>query len=184
MITTPRLLLRRWRSSDRAPFAALNADPEVMRFFPSVRDARQSDELVDRIEATFDSRGYGLWAVERRDTGEFIGFTGLNPMPDGVPGSGRVEIGWRLARAHWRHGFASEAATAGLAFAFGSPGLGLTEVNSITARLNEPSQGVMRRIGMSYVDDFAHPLIDESSVLRAHVRYRITREEWATRASA
>jgi RimJ/RimL family protein N-acetyltransferase len=183
-ITTRRLLLRRWRASDRAPFAALNADPEVMRFFPSVRDARQSDELVDRIEATFESCGYGLWAVERRDTGEFIGFTGLNPMPDGVPGSGGVEIGWRLARAHWRRGFASEAATAGLTFAFASPGLGLTEVNSITARLNEPSQGVMRRLGMRHIDDFAHPVIDESSPLRAHVRYRITREEWARSVSA
>jgi RimJ/RimL family protein N-acetyltransferase len=176
VITTSRLLLRRWQPSDKAPFAALNADPEVMRYFPSARDARQSGEMVDRFEAGFDAHGYGLWALERLDSGEFIGFTGLTPMIEGIPGSGGVEIGWRLARAHWRQGFATEAAEAALEFAFVSAEF--DEVHSVTAAVNEPSRRVMRRIGLRHIDDFVYPGIDESSPLRAHVRYRIRRAEW------
>jgi hypothetical protein len=98
VIRTDRLLMRRWLESDRAPFAVLNADPETMRFFPQTLDRAASDALADRIELRFDQQGYGLWALEVAQTGEFIGFTGLNPMPDGVPGAGDVEVGWRLAR--------------------------------------------------------------------------------------
>jgi RimJ/RimL family protein N-acetyltransferase len=178
-IQTPRLLLRRWRSSDRAPFASLNADPEVMRYFPSVFDATTSDGLADRLDAGFELHGHGRWALERRDTGEFIGFTGLGPMPPDVPGSGGMEIGWRLARAHWRKGFAVEAATAALDVAFASDSL--DEVNSITAVINEPSRAVMRRLGMRHVDDFAHPVVSEGSPIKPHVRYLLTRDEWMRR---
>jgi RimJ/RimL family protein N-acetyltransferase len=174
-IETPRLLLRRWRSSDRLPFAAMNADP----YFPSVLDSAASDGLADRLEAGFEAAGRGRWALERRDTGEFIGFTGLGPMPTGVPGSGGLEIGWRIARAHWRQGFALEAATAALDDAFASDDL--HDVNSITAVINEPSRGVMRRLGMRHVDDFAHPAVPEGSPIRPHVRYVLTRDEWLSR---
>lgn len=133
--------------------------------------------MVDRFEAGFDARGYGLWAVERLDSGEFIGFTGLTPMTEGIPGSGGVEIGWRLAHRHWRQGFATEAAEAALEFAFDSAGL--DEVHSVTAALNEPSRRVMRRIGLRHVDDFAYPGLDEASPLCPHVRYRIRRDEWS-----
>lgn len=165
-------------SSDREPFAAMNADPEVMRYFPSVLDASTSDGLADRLDAGFDlhAHGHGRWALERRDTGEFIGFTGLGPMPADVPGSEGLEIGWRVARAHWRQGFAIEAATAALDFAFASGSL--DEVNSITAVINEPSRAVMRRLGMRHVDDFAHPVVPEGSPIRPHVRYVLTRDEW------
>jgi RimJ/RimL family protein N-acetyltransferase len=154
----------------------MNADPEVMRFFPSVLDAAASDGLADRLDAGFAVHGHGRWALERRDTGEFIGFTGLAPMPPDVPGSGGMEIGWRVARAHWRQGFAVEAATAALddVFTRGS----LREVNSITAMINEPSRAVMRRLGMRHVDDFAHPVVPEGSPIRPHVRYVLTRDEW------
>ena len=108
-IRTDRLVMRRWLESDRPPFAALNADPETMRFFPQTLDQAASDALADRIEMLFDQEGYGLWALEVARTGEFIGFTGLNPMPDGVPGAGGVEVGWRLARHAWHHGYATEA---------------------------------------------------------------------------
>jgi RimJ/RimL family protein N-acetyltransferase len=178
-IETPRLLLRRWRSSDRLPFAAMNADPDVMRYFPSVLDSAASNGLADRLELGFEAAGRGRWALERRDTGEFIGFTGLGPMPTGVPGSDGVEIGWRIARAHWRQGFALEAATAALDDAFASDAL--YDVNSITAMINEPSRGVMRRLGMSHVDDFAHPVVPEGSPLKPHVRYVLTRDEWMRR---
>jgi RimJ/RimL family protein N-acetyltransferase len=168
----------------------MNADPEVMRYFPSTLDAPSSDGLADRLDAGFDVHEHGRWALERRDTGEFIGFTGLGPMPPDVPGSGGMEIGWRLARAHWRQGFAVEAATAALDAAFERTSDAASEsalegVHSITAVSNEPSRAVMRRLGMRHVDDFAHPALPEHSPLRPHVRYVLTRDEWMrSRAAA
>lgn len=169
MIRTERLLLRRWRADDREPFAALNADPEVRRYFVSTLTPAESDASVDRFEAAFEAHGYGLWAVERLDTGEFIGFTGLSPMPTGIPGEGGVEVGWRLAREHWGFGFATEAAISALAFAFNE--LGMTDVNSITAVSNMRSRSVMERIGMRQHDFFEHPAVPLGHPLREHVRY-------------
>jgi len=133
---TERLLLRAWRHDDREPFAAMNADPAVMEFFPAVMTREQSDAFVDVIEARFAALGVGLWALELRATGEFIGFTGLNPMPSGVPGEGGLEVGWRLARHAWRNGYATEAARAALEVAFVD--LELPEVWSLTAPQNLP----------------------------------------------
>src|SRR5215469_13839017 len=113
-IRTDRLLMRRWHDADRERFAVLNADPETMRYFPAPLDRAASDALVDVIESRFELQGYGLWALEATASGEFIGFTGLNPKPDGVPSDARVEIGWRLARHAWHQGYATEAATAAL----------------------------------------------------------------------
>ncbi|TFD91809.1 N-acetyltransferase [Cryobacterium lactosi] len=170
-VRTDRLVLRRWLDSDREPFARLNADAEVMRFFPAPLTREHSDDLAARADALFDVHGYGLWAVERLDTGEFIGFTGLAPMPEGIPGSGGVEVGWRLARSSWGKGFATEAATAALFWAFAE--LALTEVNSITAVSNIRSRRVMERLGMQVADEFDHPRVPEPSPLRRHVRYTI-----------
>ena len=174
-IRTDRLLMRRWRDSDREPYAALNADPETMRYFPSTLDRSASDAMVDRLEELFDKQGYGLWALEVASTAEFIGFTGLNPMPAGVPGSGGVEVGWRLARGAWHHGYATEAATAALGIAFGD--LGLDEIWSVTSVLNEPSQAVMRRLGLTEYARFEHPRISEGNPLRPHVTYRRARPD-------
>ena len=171
-ITTERLVMRRWRESDRKPFAALNGDPDTMRFFPATLDRARSDAFVDVIEARFERQGYGLWALEVAETGEFIGFTGLNPMPDDVPGAGGTEVAWRLARPAWHHGYATEAARAALRVAFG--GAGLPEVWSMTAVLNEPSQAVMRRIGLTEVTRFDHPRIPPGHPLRPHVTYHLT----------
>lgn len=168
-IETERLLLRRWRDSDREPFAALNGDQETLVYFPSTLSREQSDAFVDRIESGFDARGYGQWALEVKKTGEFIGFTGLAPLPDDVPGAGGTEIGWRLARHAWHHGYATEAARAALDVAFG--GAGLSEIWSLTAVLNTPSQAVMRRIGLTEVAHFEHPRIPAGSPLRPHVTY-------------
>ena len=170
---TSRLLMRRWQDSDRAPYAALNADPEVMRFFPSALDRSASEASVDRFEGLFDAQGFGLWALERLDTGTFIGFTGLNPMPPGVPGFGGMEVGWRLARAAWHRGYATEAARRALEVGFGE--IGLPEIWSMTAVLNTPSQQVMRADGMSRYSYFDHPRIDVGSPLRNHVLYRLGR---------
>jgi RimJ/RimL family protein N-acetyltransferase len=168
-IHTDRLLMRRWQDSDREPFAALNADPETMRYFPNTIDRVASDAFVDRIEARFDGQGYGLWALEVADSGEFIGYTGLNPMPEGVPGAGGMEIGWRLAKHAWHRGYATEAAMAALDVAFA--GAGLAELWSMTAVLNEPSQAVMRRIGMTEVARFDHPGIPAGHPVQPHVAY-------------
>jgi RimJ/RimL family protein N-acetyltransferase len=170
-IRTERLLMRRWRDADREPFAALNADPETMRYFPATLDRAASDAFVDLIERRFDEQGYGLWAMELVGTGEFIGFTGLTRKPDDVPGGDGVEIGWRLARHAWHQGFATEAATAALGVAFND--VGLAEIWSFTSVLNEPSQGVMRRIGLTKLVTFDHPRISEGDPLRPHVMYHL-----------
>ena len=171
-IETERLLLRRWRDSDRDPFAAMNADPEVMEFFPSVMSREASDGLVDRIEAGFETDGYGLYAVDVG--GAFAGFVGLA----GLPFSEEVEIGWRLARPFWGRGFATEAATAVLEAAFTS--FGITDVVSITSARNLRSQALMHRIGLTRdpADDFDHPNIPAGHVLRPHVMYRAEANTW------
>jgi RimJ/RimL family protein N-acetyltransferase len=169
-IRTERLLMRRWRDADRRPFAAMNADPEVMRYFPAMLDRVASDAYLDRMEALFERQGFGLWALEEAEGGRFLGFTGLNPMPAGVPGAGGMEVGWRLARHAWHHGYATEAGTAALGVAF--RGAGLAEVWSMTAVPNEPSQAVMRRLGMTLHTHFEHPRIEPGHPLRRHVLFR------------
>ncbi|MBV1851200.1 GNAT family N-acetyltransferase [Catellatospora tritici] len=178
MLTTDRLRLRRWLPGDRAPFAALNADPEVMEHFPAVMSRQDSDTLIDRIEAGFEERGFGLWALELAESGQFIGFTGLSVPRFEAPFLPAVEIGWRLARPFWGHGYAAEAARRSLAFAFDD--LGLDEVLSFTATTNTRSQSVMARIGMTHdpADDFDHPSVPEGSPLRRHVLWRITAADW------
>lgn len=174
-IQTARLLMRRWRESDREPFAELNGDPQTLVYFPDTLTRQASDAMIDQIEASFDARGYGPWALEVKSTGRFIGFTGLSPMPDDIPGAGGVEIGWRLARAAWHHGYATEAARAAMTVAFGV--LGLTELWSTTAVLNEPSQAVMRRIGMTEVARYDHPRIADGHPLRPHVAYHLAHRQ-------
>jgi RimJ/RimL family protein N-acetyltransferase len=144
----------------------MNADPQVMRYFPAALDRAASDGYIDRIEALFQRQGFGLWALEEAATGRFLGFTGLNPMPPGVPGAGGMEVGWRLAAHAWHQGFATEAATAAVGVGFGGAGLAVS---------NEPSQAVMRRLGMTPQAYFDHPRIEPGHPLRPHVAYRLGR---------
>lgn len=177
-LSTPRLRLRRWRPSDREPFAAINSDPEVTRYLREPLERAASDALVERIEAGFDRDGFGLWALELRSSGGFLGFTGLTRPGFDAPFTPAVEIGWRLARAAWGHGYAIEAAHAALGFGFGPAGL--IEVVSMTTRTNERSRAVMRRLGMTCDpgDDFDHPMLPADHPLRPHVLYRLTRPRW------
>lgn len=172
-IQTARLSLRRWRDADRDPFAEMNADPEVMRYFPATLDRAASDAIVDRIEYLFDRQGFGLWALEVAATGQFIGFTGLNPMPDGVPGAGGMEVGWRLARGAWHHGYATEAARAAVDVGF--TGAGLDQIWSMAAVSNLPSQAVMRRLGMTPHANFEHPALAVGHPLRLHIAFLLPR---------
>lgn len=173
MITTNRLLLRRWRPSDRAPFAALNADPRVMEFFPKVHTRDESDAMVDRIEAHFAEKGFGLWAVEVPGSAEFIGFIGLSTPRFTAHFTPCVEIGWRLASEHWSHGYATEGAQAALNFAFDH--LHLPEIVAMTAGKNQRSRRVMEKLGMTHApsDDFDHPLLPVGHPITPHVLYRI-----------
>jgi len=183
-LKTERLLMRAWRAEDRTPFAEMNADPAVMEHFPSVMTREQSDALVDRIEAGFAEHGFGLWAVEVVETGEFIGFTGLAVPRFEAHFTPAVEIGWRLRRSAWGHGYASEAARRVLAFAFEEAGL--EELVSFTSTTNLRSQAVMRRIGMTHdpADDFDHPAIAEGHPLRRHVLWRLSADRWRAAASS
>jgi ribosomal-protein-alanine N-acetyltransferase len=171
-LVTDRLVLRRWRPEDREPFAALNADPEVMEHFPAPLSRADSDALADRIDATFAEHGYGLWAVGAPGVAPFLGFVGLNPVDLDAHFAPAVEAGWRLARAHWNRGYATEAARAALAFGFGPAEL--TEIVSFTVTGNHRSRRVMERLGMAHdpADDFDHPRIAERHPLRRHVLYR------------
>lgn len=179
-IETERLILRPWRESDFAPFAALNADPEVMAFFPAPLSRQESDALALRIEERIRTEGFGFFAVQVKGGADFIGMVGPSVPSYGaeLPCGPCTEVGWRLSRAAWGRGYASEAAAASLDFAFDV--LTRDEVVAFTAELNVRSQAVMRRIGMTRDagDDFDHPLLPAGHRLLRHVLYRIRRTTW------
>jgi ribosomal-protein-alanine N-acetyltransferase len=173
-LRTERLLLRRWREQDLEPFAALNGDPQVMEHFPAMLSRAQSDELVARIERSFEVDGYGVWAVEVPGSLPFAGFVGLIAQRDPTyPFAPAVEVGWRLAREAWGRGIATEAARASLEFGFGQ--LGLREIVSFTTAGNERSRAVMERLGMvrDPAEDFLHPALEPGHPLAPHVLYRL-----------
>jgi RimJ/RimL family protein N-acetyltransferase len=173
-IETPRLILRQWQESDHEPYALLNADKEVMEFFPSTLTSGESLAQINRISANIDKNNYGFFAVERKDSGRFIGFTGLsNPGFEG-DFNPCVEIGWRLSKANWGQGFATEAAKACLDYGFDI--LGIDEIISFTSIYNTRSERVMKRIGMSKAGLFDHPLIPEGHILKKHLLYKISRK--------
>jgi RimJ/RimL family protein N-acetyltransferase len=177
-LLTPRLRLRVWRESDREPFRWMNADPAVMEFFPGALSFEESDALADRIETHFREHGFGLWAVEVPGIAPFIGYVGLAVPAFQAHFTPCVEIGWRLARAYWGKGYATEAAQEELRFAFDELSLG--EVVSFTVPSNIRSRRVMERLGMQHQpsDDFEHPRLPEGHRLRHHVLYRLTSEGW------
>jgi RimJ/RimL family protein N-acetyltransferase len=170
---TERLLLRAWRREDRQPFAALNADPVVMEHYPSILARAESDASVDRIEAVWARRGWGLWAVEVVGGAPFIGYVGFAPAEFEADFTPAVEIGWRLAAVHWNQGYATEAARAVVAHGFDA--LGFDHIVSFTAVTNVRSQRVMQKLGMTHdpADDFEHPGVEPGSPLRSHVLYRL-----------
>ena len=179
-LVTERLLLRSWRDDDKPLFAELNRDHEVMHYFPSTLTGEQSDAMVDRMSDMLEARGWGLWAVERRDTAEFIGYVGLAAPTWFVDGlTPCVEIGWRLAQHHWGHGFAPEGAAAVLRHAFEELELPDDEVVSFTTITNQKSRRVMEKIGM-HLDprrEFDHPMTPGWWGQR-HVVYAIDRPTW------
>ena len=174
---TERLRLRQWKAEDREPFAAMNADPEVMRYFASVGTLEGSNRSIDVWQAEIEGRGWSNWAAEHIESKTFIGFVGLSVPRRALPFMPCVEIGWRLAEAHWSKGFATEAAKGVLRVGFER--LNLQEIVSFTSLINKPSRAVMERIGMvNSGEDFDHPALPEGSDLRRHCLYRIGRDRW------
>ena len=175
-VQTERLVLRQWRAEDREPYAAMNQDPDVMRYFPGLQSREASDKSIDTWTAEIAARGWSNWALALRD-GTFIGFTGLTIPWRPYSFMPCVEIGWRLARAHWKKGYATEAARAALEIGFERAKL--LEIVSFTALANAPSRAVMERIGMTDAgEDFDHPALSEGHALRRHCLYRLEREAW------
>ena len=177
---TERLRLRQWRESDYEPFTALNADPQVMEYFPEPLGRQESNEMAEKIRSLIEQRGWGFWALEVKGVESFIGFCGLHIPTATLPFSPCVEIGWRLSSALWGKGYASEAASGSLNVAFHR--LELPEIVSFTTVGNRRSRRVMERIGMKYSCEFEHPNLPEDSLLRPHVLYRFRREQWDEKA--
>jgi RimJ/RimL family protein N-acetyltransferase len=176
---TDRLMLRQWKESDLPIYATMNANPDVMRYFPSTLTEAQSNAQANRGKSGIENNGWGFWAVEVKATGEFIGFVGLNKIGEksGFPNAPFVEIGWRLDIEHWGKGYATEAARASLTFAFDY--LELEKVCAFTVLQNVSSIRVMEKLGM--LDSkliFNHPALPVSHKLSKHCLYSITKSQW------
>lgn len=169
LFETDRLGFRLWKSSDKAIFAQMNKDQEVMKFFPKTMTEAESDDFADRIMEGLIANGYGLWAVEEKCSGDFIGFIGLFEAGFEASFTPCIEIGWRLHKNYWNKGYATEGAMKCLEVAFQD--YGIEEVYSFTAAINRPSINVMEKIGLHRMSLFEHPRIEENNQLRTHVLY-------------
>lgn len=173
-LESARVRLRQWDARDRAPFARLNADPRVMRYYPAPLESAESDALADKCAALIAQHGWGFWACEQKASNTFLGFVGLHRV-EGLPFSPAIEIGWRLAHEYWGYGYATEAAQTALAFAFEH--LKTPEVVSFAVVDNLRSRAVMERLGMRESGRFEHPRVPEGP-LKTHVLYRLAGAEW------
>jgi RimJ/RimL family protein N-acetyltransferase len=173
-ISTERLIMRGWQESDLAPWAEMNADPQVRQYLGPLLTFEQASAWVLDFQDDLDRYGFGFWALEVRASGEFIGFTGLGTVDEEMPFTG-VELAWRLARPAWCHGYATEAALAAMNYGFAA--MGLPEIIAVTMTANLRSQAVMRRIGMTTdpAEDFDDLDVEEGP-LRRHVVYRKLRD--------
>ncbi len=169
-IETDRLVLRDWNQEDLPLFVKMNKDSRVMRYFPTILTVKEAESFISRILSEFDRNGWGLYAVELKSTGQFIGYVGLHEIGFDVDFAPGVEIGWRLDADYHNQGLATEAAKAVLKLARSK---GIKRLYSFTAKKNAPSERVMQKIGMTKVGEFEHPNLPESSPLRTHVLYEI-----------
>lgn len=173
MIDTQRLIIRSWRNADRAPYAAMGQDAAVMRYLGPLQSRAETDAAIDRMIAIEAECGHCFWALERRRDSALLGFCGL--LPGKAPLEGKIEIGWRLASAHWGQGYAREAAAAVLGWAWANTRH--PAVHAITVPANSASWGLMERLGMVRLadGDFDHPGVPDGSPLKRHISYRVDR---------
>jgi len=170
-IETPRLILRDWKEEDIQPFADMNSNSHVMRYFLKSLTEKESLEFHNRIQDEFSQYGYGLYAVEKKEDGAFIGYTGFHNITFDVDFAPGVEIGWRIKYEDWNKGYATEAAKACLLYA--KEHLPFHVIWSFTSISNKSSERVMQKIGMEKVKEFPHPLLPDSHLLKEHVLYKI-----------
>lgn len=176
-LETKRMLMRQWQDEDLPDFAMLNADPDVMEYYPSTLSTEESNALAQKFAALIEQKGWGFWALENRNDASFMGFVGLHEPSYTLPVTPCVEIGWRLAKGFWGKGYATEAAQAALDFAFRQLNLG--EVYSFTSVVNKRSQAVMQRLHMVNTDNnFEHPMLSQCDFLKEHVLYKIDQQRW------
>lgn len=175
-IETARLRLRDWKEADLAPFCRMNADQEVTRFLLKPLSAEETASFYRSIRTELHECGYGLYAAEERHTGDFIGFIGFRRVTFEADFTPCVEIAWRLQKAAWGQGYATEGAKAALHHGFEE--LGFQQVHSFTATVNQPSENVMVKIGMQRIGFFDHPKVEPGHPLRRHVLYRIDSEHY------
>ena len=177
MIRTSRLILRGWQEQDLAPFAALNANPLVMRYFPSILDRHKSDELAQRLQRQINENGYGFYAAHRVLDNQFIGFIGANQSSAELPFAPCVDIGWRLDHPFWGRGYATEGAKAVLHDSFTR--CQLNEIVSMTPVSNLASEKVMLKLGMTKAaNTFNHPSLKPNHPLSEHLLYRLSKDDW------
>ena len=170
-IETERLILRSWRVTDRAVFAEINSNNKVMKYFPKPLSIEESNGFVDRINSEFEETGFGLYAVEIKETGEFIGYVGFHRFTFDVPFSPGWEIGWRISDKFWNKGYATEAAMACIKYAREKKLC--NRLYSFTAVPNIASENVMKRIEMSFEGLFMHPALAEGHGLKEHKLYSL-----------
>lgn len=178
IIETERLILRTWTEKDADPFFHINQDPKVIEYLLGPLTLEEVNNFLSRLNAQFEKKGYTLWAVELKESGELLGFVGLNYTDWKSHFTPAVEVGWRLGSQYWGKGYATEAATASLDFAFNT--MGLDEIVSFTVPNNKRSIGVMEKIGMKrdIKGDFKHPKLSDDHPISLHVLYRISKESY------
>lgn len=171
-IETDRLLVRPWEGKDLAPFAAINADADVRRYYyPSILTRAQSDEVIKECTAHLSEHGFAFLATIRKQDGVLIGGTGLSWTND-VPGGPAIEIGWILGKPFWRQGYARETGHAWFKYAWS---INLPEVIGFTSKINTPSRAQMEALGMTRTraDDFSDPTVPQDNPLSPHILYRL-----------
>lgn len=177
-LETERLILREWKKSDHEKFARINHDPLIMEYFPRTLDAKDTDKLVERFQKHFKKYGYGFYALELKESGEFIGFVGINHVEIDVPFKPAVEIAWRLDYEYWGQGYATEAAQAVLRHAFSE--LGLKEVVAYTVFDNNRAIHIIEKLGMKRdpKGDFSYPKLPDDHPMSRHVLYRLKQKDF------
>jgi [ribosomal protein S5]-alanine N-acetyltransferase len=171
ILSTPRLRLRTWHAADIEPFSQINADPQVMQYFPAPLQATETLAMLERIQQHFEEYGFGLYAAEYIPDNQLIGFIGFSHPRFEAAFTPCVEIGWRLDSKYWRMGLAYEGAKACLEYGFSQ--LGFTEVYSFTALSNQASENLMKKLGLQKIDEFEHPNLPADSSLKLHSLYKI-----------
>lgn len=172
IFTSERLGFRNWKKSDLNPLFKMNSNKEVMKFFPHTQSKLQSQDFIHKMQEQFKKNSFCYFAVEIIETKTFIGFIGLNEQTYKIDFNPSIDIGWRLLPEFWGKGFATEGAQKCLQYAFET--LKLPEVVSVAPNINTPSIEVMKKIKMTKVKNFSHPLLLNFPNLKQCVLYKKT----------